>query len=117
MFNIIITKCFLGARIHDGFDMHEDHAFVVHADGSRKIVARASVPEGCAVESLAGGIIAPGYVDVQINGGGGVMFNDDQSVDSLRQIAAAHASIGSAAVLPTLIADTPVRTKAAIDAV
>ena len=58
-----------------------------------------------------------GFVDVQVNGGGGVMFNDDQSVEALRTIAAAHASIGTAAVLPTLITDTPVRTKAAIAAV
>ncbi|WP_340425091.1 N-acetylglucosamine-6-phosphate deacetylase [Yoonia sp. GPGPB17] len=66
---------------------------------------------------MSGGIIAPGYVDLQVNGGGGVMFNDDQSVDALRTIAQAHAAIGSAAILPTLITDTPDRTKAAIAAV
>lgn len=112
-----IAKSYVGARIHDGFQLHEDHAFVVHVDGSRRIIARPDLPSDGRVETLPGGIIAPGYVDVQINGGGGVMFNDDQSVDALRTIAQAHASIGSAIVLPTLITDTPQRTKAAIDAV
>ncbi len=112
-----IAKCYVGARIHDGVDMHEDHALVVQADGARSIIARQNLPSDAPVDILPGGIIAPGFVDVQINGGGGVMFNDDQSVEALRTIAEAHASIGSALVLPTLITDTPQRTKAAIDAV
>ena len=112
-----IARTYVGARIHDGFNIHEDHALVLHSDRSRRIIARQSVPPGWPVETLSGGIIAPGYVDLQINGGGGVMFNDDQSIETLRTIAAAHASIGSAVVLPTLITDKPERTKAAIDAV
>ncbi|MCL4133633.1 UNVERIFIED_CONTAM: hypothetical protein GTU68_007308 [Idotea baltica] len=78
---------------------------------------RQELPADCPTHELLGGIIAPGFVDIQINGGGGVMFNDNQSVEALRTIATAHASIGTAAVLPTLITDTPERTKAAIAAV
>ncbi|WP_224825924.1 N-acetylglucosamine-6-phosphate deacetylase [Cognatishimia sp. MH4019] len=112
-----IAKAFVGARIHDGVEIYDDHAFLIHTDTSRSITARQDVPNGCPTEELRGGIIAPGFIDLQINGGGGVMFNDDQSVEALRNIAAAHASIGTAAVLPTLITDTPRRTKAAIAAV
>lgn len=112
-----IAKAYVGARIHDGVDFHDAHAFVVHENGTRGIVAHLDLPTGCPTEELHGGIIAPGFVDLQINGGGGVMFNDDQSVEALRTIAAAHASIGSAAILPTLITDTAERTKAAITAV
>lgn len=112
-----IAKVYVGARIHDGVDIHVDHAFAIHSDGSRSIMPRKDVPADCPIHDLPGGIIAPGFVDLQINGGGGVMFNDDQSVEALRTIAAAHASIGTAAVLPTLITDTPERTKAAIAAV
>ena len=113
-----IEKAYVGARVHDGIDLRDDNSvLLVHADGSRSIIARANLPDDCPVETLSGGIIAPGYVDLQINGGGGVMFNDDQSVDALRTIAKAHASIGTAVILPTLITDTPCRTKAAIDAV
>ncbi|MEP2530398.1 N-acetylglucosamine-6-phosphate deacetylase [Shimia sp.] len=113
-----IAEAYIGARIYDGVGFHgDDDALVLHADGARSIIARRNLPVDCPVKTLTGGIIAPGYVDLQINGGGGVMFNDDQSVDALRTIAAAHASIGSAVVLPTLITDTPERTKAAINAV
>ena len=112
-----IAKAYVGASIHDGVDLYDDHALVIYSDGSRGLIARPNVPDDCPAEILPGGIIAPGYVDLQVNGGGGVMFNDDQSVDALRTIAQAHASIGTAAFLPTLITDTPDRTKAAIQAV
>ncbi len=111
-----ISRAYVGARIHDGVDLHDNHAFVVYADRSRGITPRGDLPSDCRTEKLPGGIIAPGFVDLQINGGGGVMFNDDQSVEALRTIATAHASIGTAAVLPTLITDTPERMKAAIAA-
>jgi len=112
-----IAKAYVGARIYDGVSIHNDHALAIHADGSRSLIARRDVPDDCLLENLPGGIIAPGYVDLQVNGGGGVMFNDDQSVDTLRTIAEAHASIGTAALLPTLITDTADRTKSAIAAV
>lgn len=69
------------------------------------------------METLGGGVIVPGFVDLQVNGGGGVMFNDHQDVATLRTIAQAHASTGTVAILPTLITDTHARTRAAIDAV
>ena len=112
-----IAKAYVGARIHDGVSIHNDHALAIHADGSRSLIARRDVPDNCLLENLRGGSVAPGYVDLQVNGGGGVMFNDDQSVDTLRTIAEAHASIGTAALLPTLITDTADRTKSAIAAV
>ena len=112
-----IAKAYVGARIHDGVDLYDGHAFVVHDDGTRSIVPQQSLPPECPTEKLSGGIIAPGYVDLQVNGGGGVMFNDAQTVETLRTIAQAHASIGTSAILPTLITDTPDRTRAAINAV
>ena len=62
-------------------------------------------------------ILVPGFIDLQVNGGGGVMLNDDQSVDALRRIAQAHATLGATSILPTLITDTPDHTRAAIAAV
>ncbi|SHJ37933.1 N-acetylglucosamine 6-phosphate deacetylase [Shimia gijangensis] len=112
-----VAKAYVGARIHDGVRFHDDHALVIYTDGSRDLIARSELSNDNQIKTLPGGIILPGYVDLQVNGGGGVMFNDDQSVDALRTIAKAHASIGTAALLPTLITDTPDRTKAAIRAV
>ena len=65
---------------------------------------------------LDGGWLLPGFIDTQVNGGGGVLFNDDISVDAIRAIGAAHARYGTTAFLPTLISDTPDHVRAALDA-
>ncbi len=112
-----IRKAFAGAHIYDGQKMDENHALVLLEDGTVDLVPQPTLPRDCSVENLNGGIISPGFVDLQVNGGGGVMFNDDQSTQALTTIAEAHASLGTTAFLPTLITDTPERTKAAISAV
>lgn len=61
--------------------------------------------------------LVPGFVDLQVNGGGGVLFNDSPTVDSLRTISAAHARFGTTGFLPTLISDDDDVMRAAIDAV
>jgi N-acetylglucosamine-6-phosphate deacetylase len=54
---------------------------------------------------LAGGRLVPGYIDTQVNGGGGVLFNSEQSVDAIAAIGAAHRRYGTTGFLPTLISD------------
>ena len=66
---------------------------------------------------LDGGWLMPGFVDTQVNGGGGVLFNDETNVAGVRAIAEAHARYGTTALLPTLISDTPDRIALALDAV
>ena len=112
-----ISKAYVGALIHDGQTLHSSHALVAGSDGCFSIVPLGAVPVGCPTVALKGGVITAGFIDLQVNGGGGVMFNDDQSMATLRTIAEAHATTGTAAILPTLITDTPARTSAAIDAV
>jgi len=65
---------------------------------------------------LDGGWLMPGFVDTQVNGGGGTLFNDDPSVDGIARIAAAHAAFGTTAFLPTLISDRPDRIAQALAA-
>ncbi len=65
---------------------------------------------------LDGDILSPGYVDLQVNGGGGVMFNADPTLNTIKRIARAHHRLGVSALLPTLITDTPDVTRAAISA-
>jgi N-acetylglucosamine-6-phosphate deacetylase len=112
-----ITKAYVGAQIFDGQALHKDHALVVERGGVFSVQPQQGLPAGCPITQLSGGVITPRFVDLQVNGGGGVMFNDDQSVAALRTIAQAHATTGTGAILPTLITDTPARTCAAIDAV
>jgi N-acetylglucosamine-6-phosphate deacetylase len=60
---------------------------------------------GAAIVDLEGHILLPGFIDVQVNGGGGVLFNDDPSLESIRAIGAAHRRFGTTGFLPTLISD------------
>jgi N-acetylglucosamine-6-phosphate deacetylase len=52
---------------------------------------------------LGGGLLLPGFIDSQVNGGGGVLFNDQPSVAAIRAIGAAHRRFGTTGFLPTLI--------------
>jgi N-acetylglucosamine-6-phosphate deacetylase len=57
------------------------------------------------VVDLCGRLLVPGFIDVQVNGGGGVLFNDEPSLESIRAIGAAHRRFGTTGFLPTLISD------------
>lgn len=113
----VLIKAYTGVLIHDGERLHSGQALLMSKAEGCRIVPDVDLPEDCEVEALDGGLIAPGFVDLQVNGGGGVLLNDNPSVDTLRIMAAAHARLGTEAFLPTLITDTPDRTRAAIDAV
>ncbi|MGI3186090.1 N-acetylglucosamine-6-phosphate deacetylase [Nioella aestuarii] len=108
---------YLCPRIFDGSAFHMEGALLV--DGGRVvgIVPIGDLDDAIPRHVLTGGILSPGFVDLQVNGGGGVMLNDDQSVDALRRISKAHATLGATSILPTLITDSPEKTVAAIDAV
>ncbi|MEK9210337.1 N-acetylglucosamine-6-phosphate deacetylase [Sphingomonas sp. 2378] len=66
---------------------------------------------------LNGGWVVPGYIDTQVNGGGGVLFNDRLDVDGIATMAAAHAAYGTTAMLPTLVSETPDKIARALDAI
>lgn len=66
---------------------------------------------------LQGRLLLPGFIDVQVNGGGGLLFNDAPTVDTLRGIAKAHRKYGTTGMLPTLISDTAEQMHAALAAV
>jgi N-acetylglucosamine-6-phosphate deacetylase len=106
-----------GGPIFDGRALHRGAALVVEDGRVAALVSEAEAGDAPQRVDLGGDILSPGFVDLQVNGGGGVMFNDDQSVRALRTIAEAHRSLGSTTIFPTLITDTPERTRAAIDAV
>lgn len=104
-----------GARIFDGERFLNDHAVVVEADRIAAILPYSERPHGAA-RDLGGGLLAPGYIDVQVNGGGGVLFNDDPTPEGIARIAAAHRKHGTVGLLPTMVTDTPQLTAAAIAA-
>lgn len=105
-----------GARLFDGTAFRDGHHLVIGA--GRVVAVKPGEPEaGMPVRHLEGGILAPGFIDVQVNGGGGILLNDDPSPGGLARIASAHRPHGTTALLPTLITDTKERLLAAIEAV
>ncbi|WP_107495378.1 N-acetylglucosamine-6-phosphate deacetylase [Thalassobius sp. I31.1] len=108
---------FRGAQIFDGETLHDGCALLVRDGCFEGIMATADLPDGCDAHHLDGGVLSPGFVDLQVNGGGGVMLNDDPSVETLKVMAKAHRSLEVTGFLPTLITDTRARSQAAIDAV
>jgi N-acetylglucosamine-6-phosphate deacetylase len=62
------------------------------------------------------GLLAPGFIDVQVNGGGGIQFNDVTTVDGIAGIGAAHRRFGTTGFMVTLISDTREKTAAAVAA-
>ena len=91
-----------GARIFDGENFLLEHAVVVEGERIAAIVPYAERPQGAA-RDLAGGLLAPGYIDVQVNGGGGVLFNEDPTPEAIARIAAAHRKHGTVGLLPMLV--------------
>jgi N-acetylglucosamine-6-phosphate deacetylase len=106
-----------GGPIFDGDRLRHGHALRLEDGVVVAFDLEERVPPGGREIDLDGDILSPGYVDLQVNGGDGVMFNDAPSLATLERMAAAHRRLGTAAILPTLITDTPAQTRAAIDAV
>jgi N-acetylglucosamine-6-phosphate deacetylase len=106
-----------GARIFDGGAFLDDHSVLVEGDTVAAVMPSREAATADQRIDLAGGLLAPGFVDLQVNGGGGVLFNDSPTVEGIAAIAAAHRPFGVTALLPTLITDTPETMRSAAQAV
>ena len=107
---------YLGGPIFDGERLLDGHAARFEEGCLAEVRLESEMSVETETVDLNGDILSPGYVDLQVNGGDGIMFNDDPSMGTLRRIAAAHRSLGATRILPTLITDTAEMTRAAIDA-
>lgn len=107
---------FTGARIFDGERFHEDSALVVGDGRVQAITSRNDRPEAAEHVEFDGGVLSPGFIDAQVNGGGGRLLNEDPTPESMYVIADAHRRFGTTALLPTLITDVGSATTHAIEA-
>jgi N-acetylglucosamine-6-phosphate deacetylase len=102
----------------DGF--LDGHAVLVEDGRIAGIVTETDPRAGAAQRhDLGGAMLLPGFIDTQVNGGGGVLFNDAPTVDTIRRMGAAHRKFGTTGFLPTLISDdleVMARAVAAVDA-
>jgi len=87
-------------RIFDGQNYLDDQVIVI-TNGK---VAGFDSDTSC-VDDVLDGLVVPGFIDLQVNGGGGVLFNNSPSIKNLRIIIAAHSQFGTTGMLPTLITD------------
>ena len=112
------TRALVNARalVDDGF--RDDLAVLLDDGGDIAALVPASQARTQAdeVDDLAGGWLAPGFIDAQVNGGGGVLFNNDTSVEAIAAIGRAHRRFGTTGFLPTLISDDAEVMARAIDA-
>jgi N-acetylglucosamine-6-phosphate deacetylase len=109
---IVNGQVFDGESLRDGLAVLIDHSrihSVVHASDLPTEVSNRY--------DLMGGVLVPGFIDLQVNGGGGVLFTAAPTVDSLRRIGVAHRQFGTTGFLPTLITTSLPVMRSAIAAV
>lgn len=108
----------LADRVFDGHGWHIEAAVLIRKGRVFGIGTHAEVPSNWPTTRLpAEAFLAPGFIDLQVNGGGGVLLNDQPTAEGMRAIARAHRLFGTTACLPTLITDTRERMRTAISAV
>jgi N-acetylglucosamine-6-phosphate deacetylase len=106
------------SHVFDGSVLHKDAAIVIEGERIAALLPRAELSRSTDDLILPDGLwIAPGFIDVQVNGGGDVLFNDAPTAEGLAAIAAAHRKFGTTGLLPTLITDAPEKMQAALAAV
>ena len=105
------------ARVLTAQGWRDDIAVIVEDGWIRELAAHERIPADAAEHDLSGRTLLPGFIDCQVNGGGGVLFNDQPNVDGIRAIGAAHRRFGTTGFLPTLISDDIETMRAAVTAV
>ena len=104
--------------LFDGVMVHEHAAALIDGQRIAGLVPRRDVPKRMPVLDLPKDAwLAPGFIDIQVNGGGDTLFNDDPTPAAIRTILAAHRRFGTTAILPTLISDTEEKMRRAAKAV
>jgi N-acetylglucosamine-6-phosphate deacetylase len=104
--------------VFDGDVVHGDSAIVIDDGRVAAVVPRAELLAEVPVHAAPSGAwLAPGFIDVQVNGGGDVLFNDAPTPATIACMVAAHRRFGTTSLLPTLISDTREKMQAALQAV
>lgn len=107
-------KAISALRIFDGEKMHYESALLWQENHIVSIVPENRIPAQAEVIRYPSSTLTPGFIDLQVNGGGGVMFNQQTDVKGIETICHAHRKHGTAYLLPTLISDSSEKIKQAL---
>ncbi|UQZ90440.1 N-acetylglucosamine-6-phosphate deacetylase [Deltaproteobacteria bacterium Smac51] len=108
-------QALINARIFDGYAFGTDRAVIVEGALIKDVVPTDSLPKGLETLDLQGATLAPGFIDLQINGCGGVLFNDDISEETLETMHQTCLRFGCTSFLPTLITSPAADFKRAVE--
>ena len=104
------------ATIFTGEQLEENRALLIKGGKVVDIVTPDKIPVGAHKISCGGHILAPGFIDAQVNGGGNILFNNTPTPDACIAIAKAHRGFGTTRILITCVSDTPEVTANAVSA-
>lgn len=110
-----MTVALAAPLLFDGESWLSGHAVTIDDGTILDVVREDRLSPDIEVQRLEG-MLVPGFIDLQVNGGGGVLLNDAPEVETIRTICRAHAQFGTTALLPTLITDSREVTRRALEA-
>jgi N-acetylglucosamine-6-phosphate deacetylase len=112
-----MKQALVGARIFTGEEFLDDYALVIAGEKIEALVPRAQLDSSIPQTDLAGGILSPGFIDLQVNGGGGAFFTNDTTVSAVQTMLDGHRPTGTTSLMPTLVSDTREVHQAGVKAV
>ncbi|KYN82926.1 N-acetylglucosamine-6-phosphate deacetylase [Vibrio cidicii] len=107
-----LTNC----KIYTGSDVLSEHALIIDNGLIKAVLPTSDLPQEIEQKDLAGANVSPGFIDLQLNGCGGVMLNDEITADTMQIMHKANLKSGCTSFLPTLITSSDADMRAAITA-
>ena len=101
-----MKQAITGSKLFNGIDFIEHKVLLIDDQHIAGIVNEDAIPTDFQVKKLEGGILSPGFIDLQVNGGGGKLFNNSPDKESLNTIISAHQYFGTTSIMPTVISDS-----------
>ena len=106
-----------GATVFDGTSLQDGMSVVVEGRVIIDVLPTSQLPRKIEIQNLKGGLLSAGFIDVQVNGGGGALMNDHPTIETVKRIAESHRKFGTTGLLPTVITDDQTVINQAVEAV
>lgn len=112
-----MKQALVGARIFTGDEFLDNHALIIAHENIETLLPVADLDAAIPRVLLDGGVLAPGFIDLQVNGGGGAFFTNDTSVSAIKTMLDSHRPTGTTSMMPTLISNTREVHQAGVNAI